>query len=94
MRSEKYSKDKFFIRMKKKPEQQRVLDNLDNYSVEDIHALTTPHFPMWIKEALIALKDKVISDAENARANTAADDIAAKMNEYSRKQLNKAVVKE
>lgn len=75
--------------MKKKPEQQAVLDNLDNYTEEDINALTTPHFPLWIKEALIRLKGKKIADEENNRAMTAAEEIAQKMNEYAAKQLQK-----
>jgi hypothetical protein len=74
-----YSKDAFFVKMKKKPDQQQVFDNLDKYSEEDIRNLTGTHFPQWVKDALIRLK-------ENNRATATSYDIAQKMNEYHKKK--------
>jgi hypothetical protein len=74
------NQDKFFQKMKKKPAQQAVLDNMTEYSEEDINNLSGPHFPQWIKEQLLELKKR------NGRtADSIAEEIAAKMNAASRK---------
>lgn len=75
--------------MKKKPALQAVLDDIGNFSEERIEALSGPHFPRWIKDELLELRKR------NGRyADDVAIDIAAQMNEYAKKQLNKAVDKE
>lgn len=64
--------DKFFKKMKKKPELQYVLDNIENYTDMDIENLSGPHFPAWIKEQLIELKKRGGKTAED-EANRIAD---------------------
>lgn len=72
--------DKFFQKMKKKPELQRVLDNLPNYSVDEISQLSGPHFPQWVKDQLVELKKR------NGRtSDDVAQEIAEKMIAASRK---------
>ena len=72
-----YNPDKFFKKMKKKPAQQEVIDNIENYSVEDINSLSGSHFPAWIKEQLIELKKRNGSYAEDEAARIAEMMIAA-----------------
>jgi len=69
--------DKFFKKMKKKPELQAVLDNIGNYSDEDINNLTGTHFPMWIKEQLLELRKRGGKTAEDEAERIAALMIAA-----------------
>jgi hypothetical protein len=76
MRSD-MNQDKFFKKMKKKPELQAVLDNIDNYSDEDINNLTGTHFPMWIKEQLLELRKRGGKTAEDEAERIAALMIAA-----------------
>ncbi len=63
--------------MKKKPAQQEVLDNIQNYSEQDIENLSGPHFPQWIKEQLLALKKRNGTYAEDEAQRIAALMIAA-----------------
>ena len=44
--------------MKKKPVVQEVLDNLGNYSVDEIEKLPSNHFPKWVKEALVKIRNR------------------------------------
>jgi len=74
-----YSKDAFFVKMKKKPEQQAVYDNLENYTEDEIKNLTGNQFPQWVKDALIRLKT-------NKRATATAVDIAEQMNKYHKEK--------
>lgn len=69
--------DKFFKKMKKKPELQAVLDDIENYSDEDINNLTGTHFPAWIKEQLIELRKRGGKTAEDEAERIAALMIAA-----------------
>ena len=69
--------DKFFKKMKKKPELQAVLDNIANYSEEDIENLSGPHFTLWIKEQLIELRKRGGKTAEDEAERIAALMIAA-----------------
>jgi hypothetical protein len=64
--------DKFFKKMKKKPELQLVIDNISNYTDTDIDALTGSHFPQWIKDQLKEL---------NKRGGKTAEDIAEEIAE-------------
>lgn len=57
--------DKFFKKMKKKPAQQHVIDNLADYTELDIENLSGPHFPAWVKEELLALKKRNGTYAED-----------------------------
>ena len=72
--------DKFFSKMKKKPELQRVLDNISSYTDEDINNLTGPHFPQWIKDQLLERRKR-----NGKTADDVAEEIAQKMIEASRK---------
>lgn len=74
------NKDSFFDKMKKKPDVQAVLDNLDNYTVEQLSNLQGSHFPQWIRDALVRKKEGLTKGDILARAES----IAEKMNEYHR----------
>lgn len=71
------SQGKFFQKMKKKPELQAVLDNIDNYSDKDIEALSGPHFPLWIKEQLLEIKLRGGKNSEDEAVRIAEMMIAA-----------------
>lgn len=60
--------------MKKKPALQAVLDDIVNYTDNDINALTGSHFPQWIKDQLIELRKR-----NGKTSDDAAEDIAAQM---------------
>lgn len=66
------NQDKFFQKMKKKPEQQAVIDNIESYTQEQLQQLTGSHFPQWIRDQLIELKK---------RGGTTADDEATRIAE-------------
>jgi hypothetical protein len=70
-----HNPDKFFKKMKKKPALQAVLDNIDNYTEDQINDLRGTHFPLWIREELIKYKNRNGNDAESI-----AEEIARKMN--------------
>ena len=74
------NKDSFFNKMKKKPAVQAILDNIDNYTVEQISNLQGSHFPQWIRDALVRKKEGMAKGDILARAES----IAEKMNEYHR----------
>ena len=44
--------------MKKKPAVQEVLDNISDYSEEDLSNLRGTHFPKWIREVLVEYKNR------------------------------------
>ncbi len=69
--------DKFFKKMKKKPALQAVLDNIENYSDDDINNLSGTHFPQCIKEQLIKLRKRGGKTAEDEAERIAAMMIAA-----------------
>jgi len=66
--------DKFFQKMKKKPELQKVLDNISEYSDADIDILSGSHFPLWIKDQL-----KKLNKRGGKTPDQVAEEIAAKM---------------
>lgn len=72
-----YNPDKFFAKMKKKPEVQLVLDNIQNYTPEQIDSLSGTHFPLWIKEQLKNLKNRNGTCAEDEAKRIAELMIAA-----------------
>jgi hypothetical protein len=72
-----YNPDKFFKKMKKKPAQQEVLDNIENYTSEQIENLSGPHFPQWIKDQLLELKKRNGTNAEDEAIRIAEMMIAA-----------------
>lgn len=74
------NKDSFFDKMKKKPDVQKVLDNLDDYTVEQINSLTGSHFPQWIRDALVRKKER----RSNSDVDARVAEIARKMIEASR----------
>lgn len=53
-----HNKDTFFKKMKKKPELQKVLDNVSDYTDDDIDKLSGSHFPQWIKDQLKQLNKR------------------------------------
>lgn len=73
-------KDTFFDKMKKKPDVQLVLDNLDKYSTDQLANLQGSHFPQWVRDALVRKKEGMTKGDILARAES----IAEKMNEYHR----------
>jgi hypothetical protein len=75
-----YNPDKFFQKMKKKPELQAVLDSISEYSDQDIDSLTGPHFPQWIKDQL-----KKLNKRGGKTSDEIAQEIAAKMIAASQK---------
>lgn len=77
------NKDSFFDKMKKKPDVQAVLDDLDNYTVDQISNLKGSHFPQWIRDALVRKKEGRSKGDVDARVA----EIARKMIEAS--QINK-----
>lgn len=74
-----YNPDKFFQKMKKKPELQKVLDNIDSYTEKDIDNLSGPHFPQWIKDQLKNLQTRQGRTAEEVANQIAAQMIAASL---------------
>lgn len=66
--------DKFFKKMKKKPELQKVLDNIADYDDCDIDNLSGPHFPQWIKDQL-----KELTKRKGQTAEDVANEVAEKM---------------
>lgn len=57
MRSYK-GKDEFFRKMNKKPAQQEVLDNISDYTIEQLENLRGSVFPKWVRQALVKIKEK------------------------------------
>ncbi len=80
MRSYK-SPEQFFSKMKKKPAVQAVIDNIDDYSIEDIENLRGSHFPKWIRKVLVKYKGRDGLTAEQTALQIA--------NEMMAKQLEK-----
>lgn len=76
-------KDTFFDKMKKKPSVQIVIDNIDDYTVEQIQKLSGSHFPQWIRDALVRKKEKSTKIDVQARAEA----IAEQMNRYHKENL-------
>lgn len=71
----------FFLKMKKKPAQQAILDNLENYTIEQLENIQGQ--PLWIRKVLVELKQDQLNpppneEELNARAEAIAD---AMMNE-------------
>jgi hypothetical protein len=75
------NKDTFFKKMKKKPELQKVLDNIENYTDTDIDNLEGSHFPQWIKDQL-----KQLNKRGGKTSDEIANEIAERMIAASRKQ--------
>ena len=65
--------DEFFERMKKKSALQAILDDLDNYTEEQLSELTGQ--PLWIREVLVRKKQK--------KHSLTPSQIAAMMNKTS-----------
>ena len=78
MRSYK-SPEQFFQKMKKKPAVQKVIDNIDDYSIEDIENLKGNQFPKWVRQVLVKYKN---------RDGLTAEDMATKFaNQMTANQL-------
>ena len=66
------NKDSFFDKMKKKPDVEAVLNNLDKYTVEQLANLAGSHFPQWIRDALVRKKEGMSNTDIQARAEAIA----------------------
>lgn len=73
MRSYK-GKDEFFRKMKKKPGQQEVLDNIGDYSIEQLENLRGSVFPKWVRQALVKIKEKELEN--EARGGKTPEQVA------------------
>lgn len=67
--------------MKKKPELEAVISNIDKYSDRDIDALEGSHFPQWIKDQL-----KELTKRGGKTTDEVAAEIAEKMIKASGEQ--------
>ncbi len=76
MRSSK-SKDEFFRKMKKKPAQQEVLDNIADYSIEQLKDLRGNVFPKWVRQALVKIKEQEMEFV--ARGNKTPEQVATEL---------------
>lgn len=80
MRSYK-SPENYFSKMKKKPEVQKIIDNIDDYSIEDLENMKGNQFPKWVRKVLVKYKN---------RDGLTAEQMAIKFaNEMTAKQLDK-----
>jgi len=50
--------------MNKKPAQQEVLDNIANYSIEELENLRGSVFPKWVRQALVKIKEQELEFVE------------------------------
>lgn len=87
MRSSK-SKDEFFRKMNKKPAQQEVLDNISNYSIEQLENLRGNVFPKWVRQALVKIKEQELEFVARGgkTPEQAAAELAAQMREASKEK--------
>ena len=76
MRSSK-SKDEFFRKMKKKPAQQEILDNLESFSIEQLEELRGNQFPKWVRQALVKIKEQELEFV--ARGNKTPEQVAIEL---------------
>lgn len=77
------NRDSFFNKMKKKPEVQIILDNLDSYTVEQLANLEGSHFPQWIRDALVRKKESATNIDIMARAEAIAEQMYTYAHEES-----------
>ena len=85
IRGYKYSKEEFLVIVaKKKPAIQAILDNLDSYTVDQLKNISDQ--PLWVREALVGLKEKTRKDLEDAEARKRAETIADQMEKASPQQ--------
>ena len=61
--------------MKKKPAQQEVLDNIADYSIEQLENLRGNVFPKWVRQALVKIKE--VENMNEKRGGRTADEMAA-----------------
>lgn len=73
MRS-RISPDKFFEKMKKKPALQKILEFINDYSIEDIEQLNQPK---WIREQLVKIKNSTTEGDILLSAEEIADQMLA-----------------
>lgn len=78
-------KDEFFRKMKKKPAQQEVLDNIHNYTIEQLENLRGGPFPKWVRQALVKIKEQEIEFIArgNKTPETVATELATRMTKAS-----------
>ena len=73
--------DVFFNKMKKKPALQKILDNLDSYSEEELANIQGQ--PKWIREQLVKRKSGLVDTRTEAEKMAEAERIADMMQNSS-----------
>jgi hypothetical protein len=73
MRSTK-NPDIYFSKSKKKPAVQKIIDNIDDYTIEDLENLKGTQFPKWVREELVNYKNR-----NGLTSQSIAEKIAAMM---------------
>lgn len=77
-RGYKYSKEEFLVIVaKKKPSIQAILDNLESYTVDQIKTMTDQ--PLWVREALVSMRNKLAGMDDEKEALERASEIADQM---------------
>jgi len=66
--------DEFFNKMKKKPALQKILDNLDSFSEEEL--VNIKGQPKWIREQLVKRKRGEVDTRSEAEKRAEAERIA------------------
>ena len=66
MRSELHRPEELFHKMKKKPALQAILDNMDDYTVEQLE--TVHGQPLWIRKILVKMKSGTTDEDSMANA--------------------------
>lgn len=71
--------------MNKKPAQQEVLDNIADYSIEDLENLRGSVFPKWVRQALVTIKEQELEfEARGGKTpEQAATELASQMTKAS-----------
>lgn len=68
--------------MKHKPAVKEVIDNISNFTDDDIDLMEGSHFPIWIKDQL-----KKLNKRGGKTADDIAEDIAAQMIKASQEEI-------
>lgn len=74
MRSYNKSPEEFFNKMKKKPALQKILDNLNSYSEEELANIKGQ--PKWIREQLVKRRKGEVDTRTEAEKRAEAERIA------------------
>lgn len=75
--------EEFFKIMKKKAALQAILDNLDQYTADDLENIFGQ--PLWIREILVKMKTGMLESTTREKANASAESLADGMTKYNTK---------